>query len=549
MVVCLFLWNNSWELAATEPAAFETQRKAAAEADQLPSVNTRAKNIILFIGDGMGLSTVTAGRILDGQLQGGRGEEHAFFLESFPFTGLSKTYAVNLQIPDSASTMTAMMTGHKTKGYSVGYDDQIVVGDHTSTEKFGGPSKSVETLLERFEKEGRSTGLVTTARVTDATPSACYAHSPNRLWESGNYELFYKLSEDERLEAAVKVGFQDIATQLIQFPYGDGVDVVLGGGWRSFLPAPLEASDTVGLVESEDQPGAFLPGGIRLDGKNLISDWIDASRGRVFVTNQVELAALDLEGTGQLLGLFDKSSLPFEVTSQLLAEKRSAPALKEMATTALSIVRRNPKVFFLMVEGARIDHGHHIGSAHLALIEMIEFDRAIEAVFNELTEEERRETLLVVTADHSHVFTMGGYPTRGNPILGKVVGSERNGDSKTEAGLDAIGLPYTTLGYANGPGFAGMMIETNTLDHVHGPRRVTKSEGWKFINTMRQARPDLTLADTAHPEYRQEAGVPMAMETHGGEDVPIYARGPGAHLFRGTREQNYIYHAMIRALD
>lgn len=527
---------RSETVSANDPAAYNIQKTAAETADHFEPIESRAKNIILFIGDGMGISTVTAGRILDGQLQGGQGEDHSFSFESFPFTALSKTYATNLQIPDSASTMTAMMTGHKTKGYTIGYDKNVVVGDHTSVEEFGGPAKKLETLLERFEKEGRSTGIVTTARVTDATPAACYAHTPNRLWEGGNFELFFELTEDERMETAISAGFKDTATQLIDFPFGDGVDVVLGGGWRNFFPLPLNDQEPSTAAVDDLEERAF-PQGTRLDEKNLIKEWLDRESGRAFVTNKVELSELDLSKTSQLMGLFDKRSMPFEVSSRLLKEKRSAPSLQEMALTALSVVRRNPKGFFLMVEGGRIDHGHHFGSAHLALMEMIELDRAIESLLNSLTEKEQKETLIIVTADHSHVFTMGGYPTRGNPILGKVTGADKDGTAETELESDAIGLPFTTLGYANGPGFAGMMIETNTLDHVHGPRLITQSAGWKFINAHRSARPDLTLVDTKHPEYRQESAVPLSYETHSGEDVPVYATGPGAHLFRGTRNR------------
>ena len=97
-----------------------------------------------------------------------------------------------------------------------------------------------------------------------------------------------------------------------------------------------------------------------------------------------------------------------------------------------------------MVEGGMIDKAHHTGRAYRALVETIEFDRAIHAVYQSLTDQERKETLIIVTADHIHTLTISGYPTRGNPILGKVYGNDVNGDPDQKPDLDELGLPYTT---------------------------------------------------------------------------------------------------------
>ncbi|MDX1385756.1 MAG: alkaline phosphatase, partial [Thermoanaerobaculia bacterium] len=145
----------------------------------------------------------------------------------------------------------------------------------------------------------------------------------------------------------------------------------------------------------------------------------------------------------------------------------------------------------------------------------------------------------VVTADHGHVVSMGGYPTRGNPILGKVKVNTPDGDRQLAE--DALGLPYTTLGYGNGPGYTGA-----TLQQPEGPKLLspaaTGQEG------IRKGRPDLGDVDTEAPDYLQEATVPLASETHSGVDVPVYARGPAAHLLHGVQEQSYLYYVMVHAL-
>src|SRR5690606_35246912 len=124
-------------------------------------------------------------------------------------------------------------------------------------------------------------------------------------------------------------------------------------------------------------------------------------------------------------------------------------------------------------------------------------------------------------------------PRRGNPILGKV---REHGDGPAR---DALGLPYTTLSYANGPGYAGA-----SENQPEGPKRHYHDLGEARAST---GRADLTDVDTTHPDYLQEALVPLGSETHGGDDVGIWARGPGSEAFRGTLEQNVIYHVLVQA--
>jgi len=191
------------------------------------------------------------------------------------------------------------------------------------------------------------------------------------------------------------------------------------------------------------------------------------------------------------------------------------PSLTQMMEKSVRILQRSPNGFFLMVEGGRIDHAHHGGNAKRALLETIELSRAVQRA----TELVGDDTLIIVTADHSHVFAMAGYPTRGNPILGLVVTNDvLTGLPETEPSKGKDGKPYTTLGYLNGPGA------------VSGERA------------------DLSAVDTTADNFLQQALVPMDSETHGGEDVVIYARGPHAYLIQGTMEENAIYFVMARAL-
>jgi alkaline phosphatase len=236
---------------------------------------------------------------------------------------------------------------------------------------------------------------------------------------------------------------------------------------------------------------------------------------------------LDLTHTPRLLGLFEPEHMHFEHDRP--RDGAGEPSLAEMTRAAIAVLKQNPKGFFLMVEGGRIDHAHHAGNAYRALDETVEFSDAIRAA-TELTS--NQDTLIVVTADHSHSLHFVGYPQRGNPILGKV---REAGEDAT----DATGLPYTTLEYGSGPGYAGASDEQpeGPKHHPHAPTGSRRASG----------RPDLRNVDTKDPDYLQEATIPLASETHSGEDVGIWASGPGASAVRGTLEQNTIFHLMVQA--
>jgi alkaline phosphatase len=468
-----------------------------------------ARNVILFVGDGMGVSTVTAARILEGQLRGRPGEENLLSFERLPHTALAKTYNTNQQVPDSAGTMTALVTGRKTRAGVLSIDESVARGDHRAA-----AAHPLPTLFEQAEVRGLRTGIVTTARVTHATPAACYAHSPDRNWE-----------DDAKLPAPARAdGFPDLARQLIEFDAGDGLEVVLGGGRAHFLP--IEHADP----EYPEQTG------LRRDGRDLIEAWRERSPASATVWSRDQLEALELAEVDHLLGLFEPSHMRWEAHRG--TDPAGEPSLAEMTETAIRLLQRGPSGFVLMVEGGRIDHGHHASSAYLALHDTIAFAEAVERA---LALVDLDDTLVVVTADHSHVLTIAGYPTRGNPILGLVVTNDARGESSAEPVRDLSGLPYTTLGYGNGPGYTGAS-DQQPEGPKHFPHRPSHASG------IRAGRPDLSETDTRAPDFLQESAIPMQSETHGGEDVAIYAGGPGAELFRGVQEQSYVYHAIVDAL-
>jgi alkaline phosphatase len=492
---------NAWYRAGAEAVA-----KAKSEAGP----QTRARNVILFVGDGMSLTTVVAARIREGQLRGQTGEENRLSFETLPFTALSKTYTTDFQVPDSAGTVTAMLTGIKTRSGVLGIDDSIARGDFAGTK-----AASVPTLLEQAEDAGLWTGVVTTTTITHATPAGTYAHTPDREWEG-----------DLKLPAEARAaGFPDIARQLVELSHGDGIEVALGGGRAFFLPA--SATDP----EYPEKKGA------RQDGRDLAAEWQKKHPGGAYVWKRDQLLAVDAAKTNRVLGLFDTSHLKWE--ADRASDRGGEPSLSEMTARALDVLERSPKGYFLLVEAGRIDHGHHAGNAYRALGDTIELSNAVRVA---LERTKRDETLIVVTADHSHTLTMSGYPTRGNDILGKVVGSSGEEAPSPKPAEDLTKRPYTTLSYANGPGYPG----ASNLQ-PEGPKQFPHF-GQTSVSGVTKGRPDLSAVDTTAPGYLQESAVALGSETHGGDDVGIYAAGPGAAVFHGVQEQNFIYHALRAAL-
>lgn len=470
---------------------YQDGQEALAAAKKLYPNNRKAKNVILFVGDGMGVSTVTAARILEGQLKGLDGERNKLSFEKLPYLALSKTYSANQQTPDSAPTMTAMVTGVKTNDGVISVDQRIKNGDKDNSKV---QAAKLATILELAEQNGRATGVVSTARITHATPAATYAHTSTRDWESDN-----NIPSDADV--------RDIASQLIDNfgpgTIGDGIEVVLGGGRSRFLPNTVDDPENAGRK------------GDRRDGRNLTQEYVSKFGGK-FVWNQAQFDAINPANTNRLLGLFERSHMQYEHDRPNDSGKE--PSLAQMTDKAIDILKKNPKGFFLMVEAGRIDHGHHANNAYRALTDTIALSDAVKKALEKV---DLNDTLVIVTADHSHTMTIGGYPQRGNPILGKVA-------VDGELVLATDGNPYTTISYANGKGYYPHVSGENVYNF---PARSGRIE-------------DMTNVDTSDPDFHQEVTVPLDSETHAAEEVEIFAGGPKAHLFQGVQEQNYIFHVM-----
>ena len=390
--------------AATPPAALPT----AATTQGANAVDQRAKNIIFFLGDGMGINTLTAARIY------AVGEAGELALDKMPESAFVKTFSNDAQVTDSAASMAAYMTGVKHNNgvisMSAGTRAIAPVADANGNKLVGRceNGQATDTLLELAKRRGMAVGVVTNTNVTDATPASTYAHVCHRKMEN------------------------DIAASLVPGGAGynaalgaRGLDVVFGGGAQFFTP--------------------FARGGKRADGRDLLAEL--SGKGYRVVKDTAGLNAL---APGQpAIGLFAASHMDFDA----VRDQARQPALDAMTRKAIDLLAPNPNGFFLMVEGGLIDHALHATLGKRALQETVGYNAALQAAIDRMQQVDPglKNTLIVATADHDHTLLLNGYAARTGkttPTNPGVIGLVRNADGTPS--LDGKGMPYTIIGFGTG---------------------------------------------------------------------------------------------------
>nr|UXP86336.1 membrane-bound alkaline phosphatase isoform X3 [Megoura viciae] len=453
----------------------ENAKRMLEEKSKQPLRTNKAKNVILFLGDGMSLTTLTAARIYKGQLQNTSGESEHLSFELFPFTGISKTYCVNSQVADSACSATAYLCGVKTNKGTIGVTSKVPLGDCPSSVP---EEHRVTSIMQWAQWAGKATGFVTNTRVTDASPAGCYAQTAHREWESDADMMKVSNGTTDITQC------EDIAKQLITKEPGRNFKVIMGGGRDKLMK---QGVNSTGLRSDED----------------LVINWKNDKRTRFsdkiskYVTTRDELAKTDMSQTDFVLGLFHRNHMDYKLKSNL----ETQPTLQEMTRNAIQLLQKEPNGYVLFVEGGLIDKSHHKTWARIALDETLEFSKAVSNAVAMTSED---DTLIVVTSDHAHTMTMAGYPKRNENILGLT------------RSLAMDNMTYTTLSYALGP----KKSFTNDSTSCH--------------------RVNVTDDDLKKIDYQYPSLVDRISDTHGGDDVVVFARGPMSYLFSGNYEQNQI---------
>lgn len=337
------------------------------------------KNVIFIIADGMGPASFTGTRIW------AKGSEGELAMEKMPVTGYVKTYSASNFVTDSAASGTALASGVKTYNTAIGLTYEKV--DPSGT------SRPLETIADVMKKAGKSVGVITTTRVTHATPASFYAHVKNRHMEN------------------------EIATQV-----GDSsLDLLMGGGRRHFLPE----AEGVNLKKR------------RLDDRDVIEEVKE--KGWSYVSNKKDLMNFKAQSaSGPLLGIFNESHVSYE-RERAVNSADKEPSLNEMTKFAVNFLGDNEKGFFLMIEAGRIDHASHENVIEDMVRETLMLDETVKDL---LASSLMKDTLLVITADHE---------TAGLAVSGYGDVEEVRGDKLFEVKKDENGFLSSYISWASGP--------------------------------------------------------------------------------------------------
>ena len=456
---------------------------AVPPASQVPAhtqAEERARNVIFFLGDGMGLNTLTAARIFHA------GEAGELTIDRLPESAFVKTFSNDAMVTDSAAGMAAYMTGvkHNNGVISMSFGTRSVApgkdaNGNALVSKCEGGSPAT-TLLELARKRGMALGVVTNTSVTDATPASAYGHGCHRKLET------------------------DFAAMLVPGGAGynpalgpRGLDVMFGGGAQFFTP--------------------FASGGKRADNRDLLAEM--QAQGFRVARDSASFKALALDARQPAIGLFAPNHMDYNATR----DPARQPSLTEMTRKAIDLLAPHAgaqgKGFFLVVEGGLIDHALHATLAKRALQETVSYNDAMQAALEKMEQLDPglKNTLIVATADHDHTLLLNGYTVRTGkttPTKPGVLGLVRNLDGSPK--LDKEGRPFTIIGFGTGE------------NRTNGPR---------------SSQPALTDEIVTRDDYHQEAVVRTrtGAETHGGTDVYLGAAGAGAELFRGTIDNTRVF--------
>ncbi len=413
------------------------------------------KNVILMIGDGMGVGQIEIARLME------FGKDGRLFLESLPHTALVHTYSANKAVTDSAAGGTAIAIGQKTNNEMIG-----VSAD----------GKEVDSILDLFKKNGRKTGAISTNTITDATPAAFTASVANRWADQA-----------------------EIARQQIN----NEVDVLLGGGANFFSPE-------------------------KQNGRNLVHEAMQ--KGYTFVANRKELAAAD--GT-KLLGLFHPSYMSFKLDRALINSEE--PSLSEMTSKAIEFLTKNDNGFFLMVEGARIDHASHSSDLTSVWKEVIEFDHAVQYAVNWAMKVEN--TLVIVLADHE---TMGLSATEPLNIsrLKKIKATPEYMVSQFMRKKNAIAYEPKSIKSVLKK-YADLRISDKEINHYN--KRVQERKGIVYPEQIAAWELGSLIAKKHHAGVI-DADIRKISSTggHTGNLIPLFAYGNGASTFDGVLDNTDI---------
>ncbi len=475
---------------------------------------TKAKNIIIMIGDGMGTAARTAARIVGSGVSQGK-VLTPLAMDRFPVTGMVQTHSLNSIVTDSAPGAAVYSTGNKNDN-----NEEGVFPDDT-LDAFDNPR--IENLGEFFARtQGKSLGIVSTADLEDATPAAFGVHTQDRTAGTGIV--------DQYLDEAVPKA---------------NLTVLLGGGRRWFQASSVtgsgrtEATDYV--LPAELASAWSVPAGKIDPARDLIGDFKTA--GFTYVTNTKELKAVPT-ATTKLIGLFHPSNMNTALDKIAGRRARSSPVttngypdqpmLDEMTATALTVLSKNANGFILMIEAGSIDKQAHAMDSERWLLEILEFDRAIERVRQFAAA--NPDTLALITADHeTGGMSIIGASTLSAAALKTLATSAAANSTTVEEMRDSVVGTYSSARFPNYNILTDGYPDTTDVD-----RKLLITYG---ANADRYEDWTTKASPGANPTrgWFIPGQIPGSQAVHTATDIPLSAMGVGASLFTGNLDNTDIF--------
>ena len=504
----------------------------------------RAKNIIYLIGDGFGIAHRTAARIMGQGVQLGKANSK-MAIDSMPYTAIAQTHSLNSIITDSAPGAHCYSTGNKANNNEEGVfpDDTAAAFDNPRIEYLG-------SYLLRTS--GKTLGIVTTADVFDATPAAFAVHTSNRGAGTGICDQYLDEGVTNR-----------------------GLRVLLGGGRKWFLGAgtngSARASSSDYVLPTDIASRWGVPAGATDPNRDLLSDFIKA--GFNYAPDKTSLDLLP-SNTTRLLGLFSFSNM--NVAKDKIDKRRGAssvvddfgfpdqPMLDEMTAKALQVLSKNKNGFTLMVEGASIDKQAHAMDTERWLLDTLEFDRAVATARAFLATDP--DTLIVVCADHecAGVNIIGASRVTNAKLteLSQGIGNTNNAIRESVVGTyDNAGFPVYTMaddGYPTTTDPDNKMLigyaanADRYEDWLTNPLPLQDSQQPFGKVAPLSTYPAGPLNRDTNGTFLVTGQVPSAaagsQAVHTASDIPVYAEGRGASLFRGSIDNTDVFFSVMQAV-
>lgn len=454
----------------------------------------RVKNVILFIGDGMTIANRTSARVFSKGISEGKYQGKLSF-DDMPNTALIGTSGSDSLITDSANSMSAYTTGHKTAVNAMG------VYVSRASDNLSHPK--VETIAELIKRKTKmSVGIVSDAELQDATPGAMVAHTRRRADKSY------------------------IADQLL----ASGAEVILGGGSAYFYPQSSKGSK-------------------RKDEKNLVEQF-KANGYEISFDKEELIRAGNAASTKKLFGVFHPDNMDgsldrFFLKKNTVEQYPNQPDLTDMTRSAINVLSKNPNGFFLMVEAALIDKFNHPLDWERAAFDTIMLSNAVQIAKD--FAKTHPDTLIIVTPDHTHSGSISG-----------VVHDAKPGPLREKVGVYAE-AGYPNYPKANVEGYPNQIDVSKRLAFFYGnyPDHYETLHP-KLDATFKPAVKDEAGKYVANPKYiqMQEDAIHMsgnlpsnqAVGVHTADDAVLNAMGPGSEKFRGFMDNTEVFRVMVDAL-